>query len=565
MPNRRFARQLASALADLGVAHACISPGSRNAPLLDGLAGEPRIRKWPLHDERSAGFFALGLAKATGNPVVLACTSGTAAAEYLPAVIEASQSDTPLLVLTADRPPELREVGAPQTIDQVSLYGTAVRLFADALPPDEISDEQAAGEVAVDIWAHATAEPPGPVHLNLPFREPLLESERGGIDSAPAPPIAAPAASAMPETDLAEVAARLTGRHGVIVAGRENDLSFPGACAQLAAAAGFPIFADPLSGLRFGDHDLTHVLGYGDQLAAAGALDRLRPEVVLRFGPVPTSKPVWSWLERHTEVDQILIDRQSRDATRSAATVIEMPPASAARSISSHLSAPTPDAWVAGWTRLDAAAAELIAREIQSATFPNEPAIARIVTESAPAGTLLTVGSSMPIRDTDAFAGKSETPLRVFGNRGTNGIDGVVSAALGAAAAGHHAVVLVGDVSMLHDLNSLRTAALLRLPITIVVVNNDGGGIFHFLEHGDSALLDPDVFETYLATPHGTDFVAVAEALGIEGFRVDDVATLQSLIAEKTARPRLVEIATDRRANRDLHRHVTTQMAELIR
>jgi len=565
MPNRRFASHLASALADLGIEHACLSPGSRNTPLLAGLAGEDRIHKWPILDERSAGFFALGLAKATGKPVVLACTSGTAAAEYHPAVVEASQSDTPLLVLTADRPPELRNVGAPQTIDQVSLFGTAVRLFADALPPDEMGDDQAAAEMAIDIWAHATAEPPGPVHLNLPFREPLL-APAPRLDGSPQiPTIELPPTAEIPAIDLFDVGDRLTGRRGLIIAGREGDPSFPAACAQLAAATGFPVIADPLSGLRFGTHDLSHTLGYGDQLVAAGALDQLRPEVILRFGPVPTSKPVWSWLAGNTDVDQILIDRQSRDATRSAATVIEMPPAVAAGAIAEESLTRAPDSWLAGWTDLDAAAADLLAEELQAAAFPNEPNIARVVAEMAPAGTILTVGSSMPIRDLDGYAGKHATSLRVFGNRGANGIDGVVSAGLGTAAAGHNAVVLVGDVSMFHDANALGTAAQLELPVTVVVVNNDGGGIFHFLDHSDSTVLDAAVFDKYLATPHATDFVAVAEAFGIEGHQINDVAGLQGLVAEPPSRPRLVQITTDRRANRDLHRHLSIRLAELIR
>ena len=561
MPNRRFAAQLASALADLGVEHACVSPGSRNAPLLAGLAAESRIRKWPLIDERSAGFFALGLAKATGKPVVLACTSGTAATEYHPAIVEASQSDTPLLILTADRPPELRNVGAPQTIDQVSLYGTAVRLFADALPPDDVTDPQAAAEIAIDIWSHAIAEPPGPVHLNMPFREPLLE----GDPSQPAPPVAMPSAPEQPETDLTEIASLISGRRGLIIAGQETDQSFPDLCTRLAAVTGFPIFADPLSGLRFGNHAQDHVLGYGDQLAAAGTFDRLEPEVVLRFGPVPTSKPAWSWLANHPEVDQVLIDRQSRDATRSATTVIEMPPVVAARAIANHVTVGAPKSWLADWNSLDTAAGELIRQELKTADFPNEPAVARAVAEMAPTGTILTIGSSMPIRDLDAYAGKRPTPLRVFGNRGANGIDGVLSAALGAAASGANTVALVGDVSLFHDVNALGTAAKLDLPITVVVINNNGGGIFHFLDHSDPGVLEPETFETYLATPHELDFATIAGALGVASYEVEDLATLRALLSTEADHPRLVQVRTERRANRDLHTQLSARVAELIR
>ncbi len=552
MPNRSFATALASALADLGVEHACMSPGSRNTPLIAGFAAEPRIRKWSLIDERSAGFFALGLAKATGRPVVLACTSGTAAVEYHAAVVEASQSDVPLLVLTADRPEELRGIGAPQTIDQVSLYGTAVRMFADAHAPDPTTAPDAAADIAIDVWAHATASPPGPVHLNLPFREPLLE---------PSPPvdrqrIEQPPAESTPEPNLDDVAARLERRNGVIVAGRSNDPAFPAACSALATALGWPVFADPLSGLRFGNHPLGHVLGYGDQLAAIGALDQLHPEVVLRFGPVPTSKPVWTWLQSHAEIEQIVIDEQSRDATRSASLTLEIPAAEAAAAITAVCADTASESWLESWVELDEQVAKATALSLDAARFPNEPAIARTAAAAAPPDSILTVGSSMPIRDLDAFGGKASKPLLIVGNRGANGIDGVVSAALGTAAAGFNAIVLVGDVSLFHDLNSLGAAAQLHLPITIVVVNNNGGGIFHFLPQDDPAVLPSDVFESYLATPHDTDFVAVAQALGIEAHRVDDGAQLADLVATPIAEPRLIEIRTDRRDNLELHRRI---------
>ena len=557
MPNRRFAIALSSALADLGVQHACVSPGSRNAPLLAGLAAESRIAKWTILDERSAGFFALGLARATGRPVVLACTSGTAAVEYHPAVVEAGLDDVPLLVLTADRPEELRGLGAPQTIDQISLYGTAVRMFADALAPDSTTPPDTAGAIAIDIWAHATASPPGPVHLNLPFREPLLTAAVGD----PPPPVALPAVDDEDAPDLSAVAARLTGRRGLIIAGRSNDSQFPAACADLAAATGFPIIADPLSGLRCGPHSHDHVLGYADQLAAAGALERLAPEVVLRFGPVPTSKPVWSWLERNPNVDQILIDTQSRDATRSATTTLEVDSSEAARALCSAVTAPAPAGWLASWNDLDKVAATALG----DFPFPSEPAVAKLIVDSVPSGAAITLGSSMPIRDVDAYSGTTPRALRLFGNRGANGIDGIVSSALGVAAAGINSYVLVGDVSLFHDLNSLGTAVQLDLPITVVVVNNNGGGIFHFLGHSDPDILDPETFETYLGTPHSTDFMTVAAALGLEVHDVTNADEFVSLLTTRASGPRLLHVRTDRRANLELHRAISRRVADLIR
>ncbi len=560
MPNRRFAIALASALADLGVRNAVISPGSRNTPLIAGFAAEERIEKWPVIDERSAGFFALGIARATGTPVVLASTSGTAAVEYHPAVVEASQSDVPLLVLTADRPEELRNVGAPQTVDQISLYGSAVRMFADALPPDTDTSPEAPGEIAIDIWAHATAPPPGPVHLNLPFREPLLEP---ATSYAP-PPVAVPDTSPPELPDLDDLAKRLNGKRGVIVVGRCNDPTFPAACTALARSSGFPVFADPLSGMRHGSHVSAHILSNGDLLAAAGALAGHRPEVVVRFGPVPTSKPVWSWLAANGDVDQILIDDQSRDATNSARTTLELEPAAAATALAATVIGAPAD-WLDTWVSFDGAASTLVTTALHDTEFPNEPAIARTILDSLPEGSVLTVGSSMPIRDVDSFGGTSRRRLTILGNRGANGIDGTVSTALGTAAAGSNAVVLLGDVALFHDLNALGTAAQLGLPITIVVVHNDGGGIFHFLPQRDPDLLDAETFETYLATPHGTDFVSIGRALGLETHRVDRKETLSSLIATTAEGPRLIQVHTDREENLEMHREVTTAIERLFR
>jgi len=561
MSNRRFATALASGLADLGVEHAVVSPGSRNTPLLAGFAAETRITKWPFIDERVAGFFATGLAKTTGRPIVLVSTSGTAAAEYHPAVIEASHSDVPLIVLTADRPEELRGVGAPQTIDQISLYGTAVRMFADALVPELETSVASALDIAFDAWAHATAVPSGPVHINLPFREPLLDEPRAHFT-----PALTPIGDDAPVPDLSIVASRLAGRRSLIVAGRSNDPEFAAACARLARRLSAPILADPLSGLRFGGHSLELVLSSGDQLAAAGALDLLRPEIVLRFGPVPTSKPVWTWLQTNPDVEQILVDVQSRDATGSASTVLEIPETAAASALGEVTAGtPSPEEWGSSWMHLDKEVSDRIAEYLTTADFPNEPEIARIVANSVPDGSILTIGSSMPVRDVDAFGGKAIKDMRVFGNRGANGIDGVVSAALGIAATGVHSTVLVGDVSMLHDIGSLAAAALLSLPLTIAVVNNNGGGIFHFLPQADPGVLPDDTFEEYLAMPHGTDFVQVARSFGIEAHNIVDRDHLSAMIGSDTRAPRLLQIRTERQANLEIHNAIAAEVRRLVR
>jgi 2-succinyl-5-enolpyruvyl-6-hydroxy-3-cyclohexene-1-carboxylate synthase len=558
-PNLSFSSALASALADLGIQHVCLSPGSRNTPLIAGFAAEKRIRAWPLLDERSAGFFATGLARATGRPVALVCTSGSAAAEYHPAVVEASQSDVPLIVLTADRPPELRGVGAPQTIDQISLYGSSVRLFIDAPTPTAATTDREAADLAVAAWRAATTDTPGPAHINLPFREPLLSNVASPTPEAigrPVDDVAAP-------LDLSHLTGVVSGRNGIIVAGRSNDPEFPQACAELAAATGYPIIADPLSGLRHGSHPLDHVLKAGDALATAGALDHLTPDLVIRFGPVPTSKATWSWLESHPEVEQLLIDVAGRDATSSATSILAVPPKVAAISLAAIVDETAPLEWTSRWQALDSVVAAAITDTSRTAPFPNEPAVARIVMDNAPAGAYVTVGSSMPIRDVDAFGGITSNPIRVFGNRGTNGIDGIVSAALGTAATGQPAIALVGDVSMFHDLNALGTAAQLDLPLTIVVINNDGGGIFHFLPQRDPDVLDPATFEKYLGTPHGTDFVATATALGLEASNVDEATELARLISTGD-KPRLIQVRTNRETNVKLHREIAAAVKKAV-
>lgn len=426
-PNLTFSAALASALADNGIAHACVSPGSRNTPLIVGFAAEKRIRKWPILDERSAGFFAVGLARASGNPVALVCTSGTAAAEYYPAVVEAGQSYVPLIVLTADRPPELRGIGAPQSIDQVSLFGSNPVLFRDAAPPDEAGSRDDPHTLVAEAVAAATGLPSGPVHLNLPFREPLLTSREPET-----PRRRAVTASQHKHLMVDDLADDLAGKKGLIVAGRSIETGFPDAVIGLAAATGFPILADPLSGIRHGDHPRDLVLGYGDALAAAGTLDTLLPELVIRLGPIPTSKPIWRWLEDHPDVPQILVEASGHDATHSATTTIAGSPTAVAGALTDQAEAPAPLEWTTAWQRRDDSAGSAIREAIARVTFPTEPAVARCVVENCPPHTLLTVGSSMPIRDIDTFGGGTGTPLRIFGNRGANGIDGLVSSALGA-------------------------------------------------------------------------------------------------------------------------------------
>ena len=559
----RFAAALAGAFAQLGLTDAVISPGSRNTPLTAAFSARPDVTDWSVLDERSAAFFALGMAKTSGRPVALVGTSGTAAAEYHPAVVEAHLARVPLLVLTADRPERLRDVGAPQTIDQVKLYGDAVRWFHQDSVPDPASAANAP-HLAAHAWAEAVGVPPGPVHLNVPFDDDLVPP--AGVSISAAAEVVAP--SVVPGVmvpDLpavAEAMALVEGGRAVAVVGALARRHAE-AVAGLATALRIPVLADPQSGLRGGA--VASVLASGDLLAAAGALDRMTPEVVLRFGAPPTSKALTAWLAANRSVPQVVVDPAGwRDPTASAGLAVRADPDGFASALAG--AAPSPDDWLSRWTRDDVTAQAALEEALAAESFPNEPAIARAVSAGIPADGVLYASSSMPIRDVDAFAGRRRdaSPVTVLANRGANGIDGVISSALGVAASGVPVTALVGDVAALHDLNALATAVRLDLPITVVVMHNDGGGIFSFLPQADPTRFDPDVFERHLGTPHGTNFSAVAAALGMKVESVDTAAALTDLVAAGSG-PTLVELHTDRTENVAVHARLGENVRAALR
>ncbi len=530
------------ALADLGLVDVALSPGSRNTPVSLAFLAEPKIRTHTVLDERSAGFFALGAAKASGLPAAMVSTSGTAAANYLPAIIEAGSSRTPLLALTADRPPELRDTGANQTIDQTKLYGGAVRLFHDVGVPDATTADAGAA-LALLAWSAAADQPAGPVHLNFPFREPFP------TDFTPAAPSGLNHRAGyrtLPPEEIADLAARLSGKHALIIAGGYQRPGFATASAMLAGQAGIPVIADIQC--RFPSPSS---IEYGDLLARAGALDRLEPDLVLRIGPPPTSKPVWSWLET-SDVEQLYLDDGGwREPLGNVDTAYRADPAATLAELIGTFE-PADDGWMESWRTVDhdAGAAFHDALEVEAAKAVNEPVIARATWQAAPHDSIIYAGSSMPIRDLDAFAGPPRSDIEVLANRGASGIDGLLSAAAGAAAAeGKRVVALTGDISALHDVNALEFIGRAELPVTVVVVNNDGGGIFSFLPQASA--VDGKRFDAAFATPHGRSLADIAAAFGIPGGPISSPADLKD--AMKVAGPSLVEVRTDRRENVAVH------------
>jgi 2-succinyl-5-enolpyruvyl-6-hydroxy-3-cyclohexene-1-carboxylate synthase len=549
-------RAFCDELARCGLEHACTSPGSRCTPIVLSLVREPRIRCWSHIDERCSGFFALGAAKASGRPVAVTCTSGTAAANLAPAVIEAEQARVPMIVLTADRPPELRDVGAGQTIDQVKLYGDAVKWFVEVGVHDA-TEERLRWIRALACRAFWTSLEgrPGPVHLNFPLREPLIlssplpDDDSGRPDGRPwvrRVPVTPPPAGGL---------TALPGR-GIVVAGRhERDGWLGPAAARFAERAGYPLLADPLSGARHGPAAIAH---YDLILRDERFGDEMQPELVIRIGDLPTSKPLRTWLASLERAEQVALDPEG--AWQDPAAVVSVSdPGDPAAALESHApDTPIDPDWLAAWRRADDDTADIIGQALGDEL--SEPLVARCLGQWLPSDATLFVASSMPIRDVELFFAARELAPHVASNRGANGIDGTVSSAFGAAAVSDGPVaLLIGDVALAHDIGGLLAARRLDLAVTIVLLNNDGGGIFHFLPVAGES----DGFEEHVATPHGLDFSHAAALYGLDYERPATVAALRHAVEAAVSHHRttIVEVRTDREQNLALHRRIAEAVA----
>jgi 2-succinyl-5-enolpyruvyl-6-hydroxy-3-cyclohexene-1-carboxylate synthase len=564
-----------------GVAGACTSPGSRSTPLVLSLARDGRIPVTSHVDERSAGFFALGLAQATGRPAILACTSGTAAANYLPAVIEAAEAGVPLIVLTADRPPELRGVGAGQTIDQIKLYGSAVKWFFEVGTHQATPERQRwIRQLACRAHAAAIEGRPGPVHLNVALREPLvLDAPLDGAPGDGGRPEGAPwTARTVAPQDPAPLVAWLeehAGGRGLIVAGRGADGA---ATARLAEALAWPLLADPLSGARTGGAAIAH---YDALLRDADWAGRVAPACVLRVGDLPTSKPLRQWLAGLGDgVPQLALAAAGAgawpdpDAALSRVLALEPAalgaidrvwPAPAAESAAADDRARLPgvgdDGWLTTWRDADARAASAIEATIGKEAI-NEPRIARELATTVPAGATIVIAASMPIRDVETFWPILDTPPRALANRGANGIDGTISTAYGVAAATEGPTyLLIGDVALAHDVGSLLAGRRLGVPLTIVVIDNAGGGIFDFLPVATQGA----EYEEHVLTPTGLEVERVAALYGAGYRSVVDLIGLRDALNSSADGTTIVHLRTERAANVTLHRRTWAAVAEAVR
>jgi 2-succinyl-5-enolpyruvyl-6-hydroxy-3-cyclohexene-1-carboxylate synthase len=562
-----------------GITDAVVCPGSRSTPMALALAADPRIRVHIHHDERSGAFLALGLALGSGQPAVVLTTSGTAAVELHPAVVEAHHSAVPLLVLTADRPPELHGVGAPQTIDQQGLFTTSTRAFIDVGVPERSTSPSwrrlAARAAATARGDRAGPPGPGPVHLNVAFREPLIgrSGPLPGVDEAiPPTPVAT--------TDLLDrdrvhaavvrdMAERCAPRRGVIVAGA--GCVSPEAVHHLAEVLGWPVLAEPRSGARIPAP--ATVAHFDSILRDASLAESLAPEVVLRLGELPASKVLLGWLAG-LDAWQVGVDAAGRlfDPDGVLDQHLAIDPAWLCNELADVLGAGVvvadpltplgPDApdgphavvsWRDRWVDADRKVAVHLDEVLRVHVEPTEPAVARAVLAAMPDGSTLVASSSMPVRDLEWF-GANRTGVRVVANRGANGIDGVTSTALGVAlGSGAPTALLIGDVAFLHDVNGLLGAGGRGADLCIVVVDNDGGGIFSFLP--PATALDVDTFERLFGTPHGVELLAVAGAYGVPAERVSHAGDVGPAVqaALVAGGVRVVTIRTNRHTNPTLH------------
>ena len=560
-----FARTLVDEWVRNGITDACLAPGSRSAPLALALAGDDRIRLHVHLDERSASFFALGLAKASGRPTVVLCTSGTAAANFHPAVLEAHHARVPLIVCTADRPPELRDTGAGQTIDQVKLYGDAVRWFYDAGVPDDHGGAGAAWRaMAARTVAEALGPPAGPVHCNLPFREPLVPSGAPLVDapgrSEGRPWTARAPGGRGPSEGMLDALTALIGTtpRGLVVAGWGAAVHAD-TLLRFADVTGWPVLADPISNLRVPGTIST----YDPLLRGAAYADSHRPDVVVRIGGPLTNKVAMQWLD--AEIGQVLVDPdggwldpQHAVSGRMVADAEPLLDALTSRLAGTAIGTE----WRESWQESDASARAAIDSLVDSWDEPFEGRIARDVAAALPDGGSLVLASSMPVRDMESFAAPRRG-LDVLANRGVNGIDGFVSTVFGVASGSDGPTVgLLGDLCLLHDSNGLLGARDRDLDATLVVIDNDGGGIFSFLPQADL----PEHFETVFGTPHGIDLTALARVHGLPVTEVGAAHDVASAVTDSIAAGgvQVVLVRTDRATNVVRHRQVWAAVAAAI-
>lgn len=557
----RYTANFVDELAGSGLTDVVISPGSRSTPLATTITEHPNLRQWVVIDERSAAFFALGMAKKKQKAVAIVCTSGTAAANYFPAVVEAYYSRVPLVVLTADRPHELRDVGAPQSIGQNKLYGDYPKWFHEmALPEADDSMLAYARNKASRAVQTAGEGNQGPVHLNFPFREPLmpdfsLENMWGKRHDEPFY-TAVDGKRRLDRDQLNKLSTRLQSyQKGLIVCGPQTDKKFAAAVTELAAKWQAPILADPLSQVRAGLHDKDLIIeGYDAILRSEAIRNQLKPDFILRFGAMPVSKAYLFYVKENSDIPQFVVENSAgyREPAGNQTEWIYAEATQLCRDLASQSGAGNPDnRWLETWQTMNRMARKhLMARDDTGALTEGEAV--QSLLEVLPDESSIYVGNSMAVRDLDTFFMTTPKSVEVLANRGANGIDGMVSSGLGASAGGNPVTLVLGDLSFFHDMNGLLAAKHYGLNITILVVNNNGGGIFSFLPQAKQT----EHFEALFGTPLDIDFQQAVNMYSGTYQQPVSESELKRALAESYQYDGLsvIEVKTDRTANMEWHR-----------
>ncbi|MEO5974988.1 MAG: 2-succinyl-5-enolpyruvyl-6-hydroxy-3-cyclohexene-1-carboxylic-acid synthase [Ilumatobacteraceae bacterium] len=548
----------------LGLRHAVISPGSRSTPMALALASRGELSVHVFHDERSASFAALGIGIESELPAILLCTSGTAAVQFHAAVVEAHHAEVPMLICTADRPPELQGVGAPQTIDQRDLYGVATRKFIDVGIADS---EESSGwrDLAQTCLEAACGESPGPVHLNFPFREPLI-GDSGELPRVSNRKLLRSFDALMPKPkDVDEVVRILRGKRGVLIAGAGCKAN--SGVQKLAQVLRWPILADPRSGCRVVETNSPVVIAGSDTFLRSEPLARsLSPEVILRLGEPPVSKVVNLWL-RDSGATYIAISATPRlvDPDRIISRHLVGSVSAWCLALVDRLgqvdTRSTGDSdWLTSWQRAESITQREISASLLEEKNPTEPAISRALSKHIPDGSRLVVSSSMPVRDLEWFS-EPRDGLPVHANRGASGIDGVVSTAVGIALASHAPTyLLIGDLAMLHDSNGLVGLSSRRADVRIICIDNHGGGIFSFLPQANS--LNTERFDQLFGTPHSSDIALLASAHGISSKSIDSMDEFVRQVGETGSW--LICVATDRVENVAVHDRLNANVLKAL-
>ncbi|MFD1333977.1 2-succinyl-5-enolpyruvyl-6-hydroxy-3-cyclohexene-1-carboxylic-acid synthase [Oceanobacillus iheyensis] len=556
----RYVANFVDELAKSGVTDVVVSPGSRSTPLALVFTEHPSIKEWIIVDERSAAFFALGLAKKSNRAVAIVCTSGTAAANYYPAIVEAHYSRVPLLVLTADRPHELRHIGAPQTIEQIKMYGDYTKWFHEMAMP-EASDKMLHYVRNKASHAKHVAEEgnPGVVHLNFPLREPLTPNFSldaiWSTESYTRQNIMQEGTKQLTTNQLQILLEEVgPNKKGLFVCGPQADAEFADAVTSLAGKWGIPVVADPLSQLRTGQHHKDNVIdGYDAFLREAEIRQELKPDYIIRFGAMPVSKSYLFYVMENVETQQYVIEPNEgiRDHSSNQTTFLFADPTTLCQQLEQMtvVDQDVSTAWLKTWQEMNQIAKHYLLEGVEEQITEGEAV--RGLAEVIPDGSTLYVGNSMAIRDVDTFYMTSPKTINILANRGANGIDGMVSSGVGASADNERVTLLLGDLSLFHDMNGLFAAKHYKLPITIVLINNNGGGIFSFLPQAK----DKRHFEALFGTPMDLSFEQVAKLYEANYNHVKTEEQLKAALYESYQLDGLsiIEVKTDREQNVQWH------------